>query len=175
MFAQIVRRCIAPAWAVWERSPYLVHYRRLVQTQYHSLETILCRQTRQMRDLLEHAYATSPFWRRRFQEINFSPREFRSMEDLRQIPLLTKDDLRNHRDALISESFDRNSLQSAQASGSTGVPVEVFYDEATLQYRRACTLRSDEWSGWRLGERVGAIWGNAATRVSRQQLAWIPP
>jgi phenylacetate-CoA ligase len=29
-----------------------------------------------------------------------------------------------------------------------------------MQFKRACVLRSDEWSGWRLGERVALAWGN---------------
>ena len=44
--------------------------------------------------------------------------------------------------------------------GSTGVSVEVFVEEAAQQWKRACTLRSDEWSGWRLGQRTAAVWGN---------------
>jgi len=43
--------------------------------------------------------------------------------------------------------------------------VQVLVDEAAQQFKRACTLRSDQWSGWRLGERVAAIWGNPQIRT----------
>ena len=32
--APIIRRLIAPAWAIWETHPYLRNYRRLLRTQY---------------------------------------------------------------------------------------------------------------------------------------------
>src|SRR5262249_58282255 len=41
-----------------------------------------------------------------------------------------------------------------------GVGVEVCVGERAQQWKRACTLRADEWSGWRLGERVAKVWGN---------------
>src|SRR5581483_6626364 len=45
-------------------------------------------------------------------------------------------------------------------SGSTGVPLEVKLDAGGLSWKRACTLRADEWSGWRRGGRVAKVWGN---------------
>jgi phenylacetate-CoA ligase len=42
------------------------------------------------------------------------------------------------------------------------VPLTVLVDEASVAWKRACTLRSDQWSGWRLGERVARLWGHGA-------------
>ncbi|MHA0111201.1 hypothetical protein ACXYUI_29350, partial [Klebsiella pneumoniae] len=33
-----------------------------------------------------------------------------------------------------------------------------------MQWKAACTLRADEWSGWRLGQRVAKVWGNPEYR-----------
>src|SRR5262249_8658465 len=83
-----------------------------------------------------------------------------SPEDYRAVPVLTKDDLRSHAEDMVSSEFDRNQLHRKKTSGSTGVCVEVLVDEVALQWKRACTLRADEWSGWRLGERVAKVWRN---------------
>jgi phenylacetate-CoA ligase len=40
------------------------------------------------------------------------------------------------------------------------VPLEVRLDPAGLEWKRACTFRSDEWSGWSRGERSAKVWGN---------------
>jgi phenylacetate-CoA ligase len=89
----------------------------------------------------------------------------RSWDDFARIPLLTKNDLRSHREAMISSQYRDAPLHRKKTSGSTGVAVEVFVDEAAQQFKRACTMRSDEWSGWRLGERIAAIWGNPQVRT----------
>ncbi len=55
----LIRHLIAPAWAAWERSPYLRHYRRLKKTQYDSPEVIQERQWKKLEQLLDHAYRTT--------------------------------------------------------------------------------------------------------------------
>ncbi len=160
LLAPIVRGLIAPLWARWERSPYLRHYRRMRRTQFDRPDVIRRRQWEAIAGLAQHAYATVPFWRERFDGAGVHPDSLRSFDDYRAIPLLTKDDLRSRRDQMVSDAYDRSQLHRKTTSGSTGVSVEVLVDEAAGQWKRACTLRSDEWSGWRLGERMAAVWGN---------------
>jgi phenylacetate-CoA ligase len=143
-----------------ERSPYLRHYRRLLRTQFDAPATIRDRQWRAVRGMLDHAYETTSFWRSQLQESGIHPQDLRSLEDFRRVPLLTKADLRSRAAELRSQSVKKSGLTHKQTSGSTGVPVEVWVDEAAQQWKRACVLRSDEWSGWRLGERIAAVWGN---------------
>jgi phenylacetate-CoA ligase len=158
--AYVIRYAIAPAWALWERSPYLRHYRRVLRTQYYPLERIREEQWPRLVELIDHAYRTTPFWKERLEQSGRTPERVRSWDDFRSIPLLTKGDLRAHREEMISEPYRRASLHHRKTSGSTGVSVHVVVDDPAQQFQRACTLRSDEWSGWRLGERVAAVWGN---------------
>jgi phenylacetate-CoA ligase len=163
--APITRRLIAPAWAAWERSPYLRHYRRLLRTQFDPPEVIRQRQWEKVESLLDHAYQTTPFYRSRLHDAGLTPGQVGSFDDFRAIPLLTKTDLRAHRDDLLSDRYKNDAqLHHRKTSGSTGVSVEVVVDDTAQQHQRACTLRSDEWSGWRLGERIAAVWGNPQIR-----------
>src|SRR5262249_44141496 len=107
-----------------------------------------------------HAYDSTPFWRRRLDAAGLRPEDVRSLDDFRAVPVLTKDDLRASGADLLSDRVDPRQVRRKKTSGSTGVSVEVAVDEASMQWKRACTLRSDEWSGWRLGERVAKVWGN---------------
>src|SRR5262249_28459002 len=147
-------------WARWERSHYLRYFDILQCTQYEHPDTIREGQFQAIRDLLSHAYATTSFWRARLDWSGLRPQDVHSFEDFRAVPVLTKDDLRLHAEDMVAEGFDRSTLQRKKTSGSTGVSVEVLVDEPAMQWKRACTLRADEWSGWRLGERVAKVWGN---------------
>jgi phenylacetate-CoA ligase len=160
LHAAAIRAVLGPLWAKWEDSPYLTHYRRLRRTQYDPPDLIRVRQWEAVRNLLIHVYGSVPFYRERFRELGMHPRDFTCLEDLRGFPVLTKADLRSHAGALFSNLCSREHLFRKKTSGSTGVSVEVFVDEPAQQFKRACTLRSDEWSGWRFGEPVGMIWGN---------------
>jgi phenylacetate-CoA ligase len=160
LWAPIVRRVIAPLWARWERSPYLQCYDILQCTQYDHPDRIREGQLQAIIDLLQHAYASTSFWRARLDWSGIRPQDLRSFEDFRAVPVLTKNDLRSHAEDMVSSLSNRTALQRKKTSGSTGVSVEVLVDEAALQWKRACTLRADEWSGWRFGERVAKVWGN---------------
>ena len=160
VFSWSVRQLVAPAWAAWERSPYLRHHRRLRRTQHDDLGTIKARQWSAVRGLVQHARATVPFYRARFAEVGIDTDVLRDWSDFQRVPILTKVDIRAHGPELLSTAFDRATLVRKTTSGSTGVSLVVWVDEPSMQFKRACTLRSDEWSGWRLGEPVAMIWGN---------------
>ena len=158
--ALLIQTVIAPLWARWERSPYLRHYRRLRRTQFDDPKTIEKRQWVAIKKLLTHAYDTVPFYRARFKAAGLSPHAIRDFENYRAVPVLTKQDIRSAGDTLLSTAYYQDRLCLKKTSGSTGVALEIFVDEASLQWKRACTLRADEWSGWRLGQPVAKIWGN---------------
>ncbi|MFN0196775.1 MAG: phenylacetate--CoA ligase family protein [Planctomycetaceae bacterium] len=159
-----VRSIVAPAWARWERSDYLHHYRRLLKSQYDSPEKIAARQWDDLQRMLRHAVDTTPFWSRRFEHTGLTPDSISSFDEFRRIPILTKQDLRQFSSELRSSAYDPASLWRKKTSGSTGVSVEVLVEDETQQFKRGCTLRSDEWTGWRLGEPIACIWGNPGIR-----------
>lgn len=158
--ARLIRGVIGPLWARWEGSPYLRHYRQLVRTQFDSPEVIEARQWEALRTMLSHAYATVPFYRERFYQAGVRPEEIQSLADYQQLPVLTKADIRERGSALLSWQFRREDLHRKETSGSTGVPLVIHVDDDSHQWKRACTLRADEWSGWRFGEPVARLWGS---------------
>jgi phenylacetate-CoA ligase len=160
LHALLVRTLIGPLWARWERSPYLHHLRRLRRTQFDPPERVEARQWHALAGLLRHAYVSVPLYRRRFDAAGLRPEDIRGPEDYRRLPVLTKADIRSAGDALRSDQYAREGLRLCKTSGSTGVSLQVWCDEESAQWKRACAVRSDEWSGWRFGERVGMIWGN---------------
>lgn len=51
-------------------------------------------QERRLRAQLRHAYARSPFYRRKFKEAGVKPEQIRTLGDLRRLPFTTKDELK---------------------------------------------------------------------------------
>ena len=156
----LTRHVVAPVWAAWERSPYLRHYRELKRTQFDSPTAIRDRQLVKLRELTSHAFNTCSYYRALFDAIGLKPRDIRNFDDFCAVPLLTKQTIRERGQDLLSSDYRGAQLHQKKTSGSTGVPLTVQVDEPAMQFKRACTLRSDEWSGWRLGQRAAKIWGN---------------
>src|SRR5262249_14840618 len=149
---------IGPLWARWERSPYLRHLRWLRAHQWDAAPVVQARQWTAVRNLLRHAYASVPFYRRRFDERGIDPARITSFADYRRVPTLTKKDIRSHEAELISRRYAGVPLTAKKTSGSTGTSLRVWVDEDSMQWKRACTIRSDEWSGWRFGQRIARLW-----------------
>jgi phenylacetate-CoA ligase len=159
MLAFLNRNVMHPVMAWRAGSRHLEHYRELKRTQFDSPEVIRARQLVKVRAQLKHAYETVPYYRSAWNWAGVHPDDVKALEDLEAFPILTKADIRKHERALVSTDFDPAKLRVKVTSGSTGVPLRVWVDEPAMQFKTACTLRSDEWSGWRLGQRVAKLWG----------------
>jgi phenylacetate-CoA ligase len=89
-------------------------------------------QTRELKKLLTYAYETVPFYRKSFGQAGFSPEMFKSVEDIKKVPILTKDDIRNNQESLISTAFPKKYLISDTSGGTTGLPVPFYADVRTF-------------------------------------------
>ncbi|MBN2292951.1 MAG: phenylacetate--CoA ligase family protein [Pirellulales bacterium] len=162
LLAPFSRKIIAPLWATWERSLYLRHYNCMLRTQFDSPKQIKVKQETLLKSIITHAYRTTQFWKERLETAGIHPDEVNQLADLSRLPLLTKNDLRAHGERMVSSAYNKAELHLKRTSGSTGVPVQVYVDDDAGQFKRGATLRADEWSGWRLGDRKAIIWGNPA-------------
>ncbi|MCE9531702.1 MAG: phenylacetate--CoA ligase family protein [Planctomycetes bacterium] len=158
------RRLMQPLMAWRSGSQHLRHLRVLRERQFDDLDTIRGRQFDAVRKILFHAYETVPFYRNLFICLGFHPSDFKSLADLTRFPVLTKADIRAHQRTLRSSSYDDRDVFLKKTSGSTGVPLTIAVDFECMQWKAACTIRSDEWSGWRQGRRVAKVWGNPEYR-----------
>ncbi len=161
MLADHFNRCVLQPLAAWKNgSRHLQHLQVLRQTQYDSPERNQARQLAALQSIVAHAWDTVPYYRSAWKT---QPRLTR-LGDLQQLPVVTKSDLRGCEEQFLSTAFRKSELLVKRTSGSTGVPLTIYLDAAGKQFKYASTLRSDEWSGWRLGERVAKVWGNPEYR-----------
>jgi phenylacetate-CoA ligase len=164
MLDTLNRHFVQPLIAAKRRSRHLRHYRHLSQTQFDSPETVNARQLSMLKAQLRHAYATVPFYRRTWSAAGVHPDDVKTLADLAHFPIVTKTDIRKHAAEMLSEAYRGAKLRTKTTSGSTGVPLVIKLDERGAQWKAGCVLRADEWSGWRLGQRVAKVWGNPEYR-----------
>jgi phenylacetate-CoA ligase len=83
-------------------------------------------QTVRLRALIEHAYRTVPFYRRRFDAAGVRVEEIRTLEDLGQLPLTAKSELRDAQEGdVISSKYHPGRLVRYGTGGSSGEPLVV--------------------------------------------------
>lgn len=103
-----------------------------------------------LREQVAYAWARAPFYRRKWQQSGFHPDQLRTLDDLRRIPILTKDELRREQEE--NPPFggylcvDPGSLVHIHGtSGTTGRPT-VFGIDAGDWARIAHTHARIMWS-----------------------------
>lgn len=158
------RHVLQPLAAAKAGSKHLWYLRHLRRTQFDPPAVVRERQLVALKAMLRHAFATVPYYRRTWAAAGVHPNDVRELADLQHFPVVTKTDLRKHEAEFLSAAYHGQKLVVKRTSGSTGVPLTIRLDEPGKQWKYACTLRSDEWSGWRLGQRVAKVWGNPEYR-----------
>jgi phenylacetate-CoA ligase len=143
-------------WTLWAKRdhPLLPSYLREVERrQFDPADVVNARQNSMLDQVLRHAIEQVPY----YQKLGVGP-------ELNQFPILTKQIVREQHDSLLANNYRDRTLVTKKTSGSTGVPLRVEIDDDGLAWKRACTIRCDEWSGWRRGGKVAKAWGNPEYR-----------
>lgn len=81
------------------------------------------------KELVKYAYKNIPFYRDFYESQGFNPDKLKSEEDWNRIPVLTKQLLKENTKRLINPNLPETRLKSSTTGGSTGAPLQVFFDK----------------------------------------------
>jgi len=154
---------------IWDNEEFKRYYQWLLETQWWSRDQLEALQLEQLRALVKHAYENVPYYRRVFDERRLTPKDIATLDDLRKLPILTKEDVRNNFEELIARNVDRSRLHYATTSGSTGSPLGLYHDKYTTGLHEAAfILRQWGWAGYQPGDRVVSLRGHLIPWVDRR-------
>ena len=153
----------------------LTYYDELSQSQWLTREEMQLLQERKLRRLIHHAHYHVAYYREMLDNLGIEPDEIRTVRDLKKLPLLDKRTIREHLHFdLLSDNHDKSKILKISTSGSTGEPFVCYADKFQLEMRWAATLRSQEWTGYKFGDRCARLWhqtiGMSLTQIIREKL-----
>ena len=157
--ALLIRRVLYPLWTLKNRSSHLHYLAELEKSQYWSTEKLVDQQWTLFKAMVTHAFETCPYYRQKFREAGIAPSDLRSSEDIDSIPTITKEEIQEHRNEMVSTKYSRESLIGDMTGGSTGSPMQFYYDKDRLDSRVGATLRHNRWAGWEVGNKAAILWG----------------
>jgi phenylacetate-CoA ligase len=150
---------ILPALEPGSFSGISTGFKKYQQLEGLSLEENRLRQWRSLTNLLLHAYTTTRFYRKRFDEIGVHPSEIRSQAHLQNLPVLSRADIAQHLNDLTSTDYHSNELQTAATGGTTDTPVPILRSRNSVLEKAAMQLRFNSWAGFLPGDKVFYLWG----------------
>jgi len=141
-------------------------YRDLTESQYYKKSEIEKYQNFRLRAIVLHAYHTTRYYKQLFDEHALKPDDIKTTEDLRKIPVLTKEIIKNRFNDLISNAFLKKNLIHGHTSGTTGTPLDILWDKNTCEYTNAVDWRQKNWAGVKYGDRMAIILGRTIVPIN---------
>ncbi len=106
---------------IWDKNE------QLTRDEYREIQQAGLRRT------VQYAYDRVPFYRRKMRDIGIEPGDIRHLEDLRHLPLTTKDDLRHNYPYGLFATELEEVVRLHASSGTTGKPIVVGYTARDLE------------------------------------------
>jgi phenylacetate-CoA ligase len=116
--------------------------------------------------LLTYAFDRVPIYRKKYAEAGLRPSDIRSVEDFEKLPIIRRDDLRDHFGDFVSEdarTLPQRVISFKTTGGSTGTPVRIMHDKRVPIE----ALRHRSYSWWGLDPFVNTAYVRMAYPASR--------
>lgn len=98
-------------------------------------------QLKRLKKTVKHVYKHVPFYREKFKELGIKPKDIQTLDDLRLLPMTTKDDFRiNYPFGLFAVPKEKIVRYHA-SSGTTGNPTVVGYTKKDMEVWKECIAR----------------------------------
>lgn len=103
-----------------------IHWMALLQeSESWDKNRVIAYQFEQLKSLLKHAMNNISYYRKLFSDSGFNPLNMKSLDDIRVLPYLDKEIIRDGVDEFTYTSMPRKRIETKQTSGSTGIPLSV--------------------------------------------------
>ncbi|MBN1322567.1 MAG: phenylacetate--CoA ligase [Methanotrichaceae archaeon] len=119
-----------------------------------SREEIASLQSRRLKKIVKHVYESNPIYRRLFDGHGVRPEDIQSVEDVRKLPLMNKELLRESYPLGLCCVARDEVREMHMSSGSTGTPVIMPYTDADLDQWAECMARCYRMAGSKTGDAV---------------------
>jgi phenylacetate-CoA ligase len=140
-------------------APFRSILQDLKRSDFWSPEQIRDDQDRRLREMVQWAAATVPYYANVFRREGINPNTIKGVDDLPRIPFLDKETVYGQPRALRSEGVPDRQIIPGHSSGTTGTALNLFHTREAFAWEYAVIWRHREWFGVRLRDRYAAFGG----------------
>jgi len=168
-YGEMFRKYIYPLYETTLRGrSTFKYYKEYEKNQWLSPDEIKHIQWVKLKKLLEHSYKNVEYYKQQWRNIGATPKDIKTLDDYRRLPILDKQMIRQHYDELIAKNH-HHSTRTKKTGGSTGVPLRFEFDDESDQRRNAVMWRGYRWAGNKMGNKSLYIWGAPIDEEDKQK------
>ena len=113
----------------------------LEQSQWWPFEQQCELQNEKLRELIRHAYASTPYYREIMDARSLRPDDIQCVEDLPKLPLLDKETTRQRGAEMVSTTWPAKRIYPWTTGGTTGTALKLSVDRDAIPWRFAVWWR----------------------------------
>jgi phenylacetate-CoA ligase len=112
-----------------------------------------------LQETVSYVYEKNPYYRKQLDDRKVSPRDIRSLDDLKRLPFTTKQDIRDNYPFKLFTATQEEIVEYHATSGTTGKPVVVGYTRQDLENWKEVMARAFTAAGITSKDVVQNIYG----------------
>jgi phenylacetate-CoA ligase len=174
LYSLLDRKIFFPIADNLNNSNIIKYFSLLEKTDWYSEKQLTDLQNEMLFKLVKHSYEQVPYYNKLFSDYGLLPQDVTSRQDLKKIPILSKQDVRDNYNDLISKDINSRRTKYHSTGGSTGVPLQFQTDMNTWSISWASSFRAWKWYGFNFGEKIFTIGGNSLVskknKISKKNL-----
>jgi len=141
--------------------------RQFDKHQYLSLEALEQYQLSRLKEIIAHAYAAIPYYRKSFDSMGICPSDIQSLSDTAFLPFLSKDILKVSFSELCARDLKRFKPLELHTSGTTGGQVKFLVDKSSNILEFVYYWRFWGWHRYRLGDKFAEFSAQHFTPIEK--------
>ena len=114
-------------------------------------------QNQQLRAFVRHAYEHTAYYKELFDQLNLTPDDIQTAEDLKKLPIITKDIIRKRFDDLVPDNVNSLPHREDSTGGTTGNPMKYYVSEDTWGYATAEKMVAWKTTSYKFGDKFVAL------------------
>lgn len=105
-----------------------------------SSEELKIIQSKKLKKIVKYAYENVVLYQEKYDKAGIIPEDIQSIDDINKLPIITKVDIKSgYPDKVLAKNIDKNDCFIISTTGSTGVPLKIFYEKKDFLEDVACT------------------------------------
>lgn len=131
---------------------FLSIYNKLLENLNKEYCVLLEIQNAQFREAITFAYKNVPFYHKLFTQLQAQPEDFKTVKDLRHLPILTKRDINGNFNDFVPLNLLEQKYFNNSSSGSTGRPFKYRFSKYDRLLSGCLAYRGWSYAGYELGD-----------------------
>ncbi|MGQ4876700.1 MAG: phenylacetate--CoA ligase family protein [Promethearchaeia archaeon] len=138
---------------------FLKEYYYIKKNMFKRRNIVETLQKERLYEIIKYSIENIPYYKKlaRKQSIKISKENI--FRDIKKFPILTKEIIRKNLPDLINKNSMFN-YRINTSGGTTGEPIKIFQDSNFIAKAEAANLAFNEFSGYRLGDKIVMLWGD---------------